>query len=233
MTTVRNRSVNTQSLVMYMGISCPNRTISGSAILRECAGCGRAFVPAGAQKYCAHTCYSATLSSPIEQRFWSKVNKTHSSGCWLWMANAVRGYGQFVLPRVEGQQRHVYAHRYAWELSHGSIPDGQFVLHACDVPLCCNPAHLFLGTQQDNLTDARQKGRLDARRPRTTTSFTPAERLTIFNLRGYRGICVDLARRHGVSKACITAIRKGRFKRPSHPFERVPSVPLEIRGEVA
>lgn len=232
MRTPRNPSATSLDLIMDVGQTCPNQTILESSILRECAGCGRGFVPTGPQRYCDPTCYGTSRRVPIQDRFWSKVNKQHVSGCWLWTANAIRGYGQFVLPRTNGKQPHVYAHRYAWELTHGSIPNEQFVLHACDVPLCCNPAHLFLGTQQENLTDARQKGRLDETRPRTRV-LTPAQRLEIFGLRAYRGICVDLARRYGVTLACISHVRKGRFKRPAHSFERVPSVHLEIRGEVA
>lgn len=51
------------------------------------------------------------------------------------------------------------SHRAAWELTHGPVPDGLFVLHRCDNPPCCNPAHLFLGTRGDNNRDARAKGR--------------------------------------------------------------------------
>jgi hypothetical protein len=51
------------------------------------------------------------------------------------------------------------SHRAAWKLTHGPIPDGLQVLHRCDNPPCCNPAHLFLGTQQDNIADMHKKGR--------------------------------------------------------------------------
>jgi len=53
----------------------------------------------------------------------------------------------------------VYAHRVAYEQAKGEIPKGQFVLHRCDNPACCNPDHLFLGTHQENMTDKVQKGR--------------------------------------------------------------------------
>lgn len=88
-----------------------------------------------------------------EDRFWMKVNKT--DGCWLWTAATFAyGYGIF---RVDG--RNQYAHRVAWELTNGPIPDGLSCLHRCDVPGCVNPDHLFLGTQGDNARDRNAKGR--------------------------------------------------------------------------
>jgi hypothetical protein len=212
------------------------------SVLRECAGCGRGFVPAGAQKYCDHDCYSASLRTPIESRFWAHVNKHDPSGCWLWTASTVRGYGQVTLPRENGKQRKTTAHRMAWELLRGPIPNGQFVLHVCDVPLCCNVAHLFLGTQQDNLNDARRKGRLvdglDARK------LSDDAYRDILSTPPTRGSSLLLQRRYGVTKTTISRIRRGvqglTFHRSvraqavlNSPFERVASVQLEIRGEVA
>ncbi len=88
-----------------------------------------------------------------EIRFWAKVNKNAANGCWLW-AGAVDDMGRGAF---NGKTRK--AHRAAWEFSHGSIPAGLCVCHRCDVPLCCNPAHLFLGTHQENMDDMGRKGR--------------------------------------------------------------------------
>jgi len=76
--------------------------------------------------------------------------------CWVWLASTVgAGYGHFSL----AGGRKILAHRFAWEQSKGAIPDGLKVLHRCDNPPCCNPNHLFLGTQADNVHDMMQKGR--------------------------------------------------------------------------
>jgi hypothetical protein len=93
----------------------------------------------------------------FSQRFWAKVKKTET--CWTWTAyRDPQGYGTFsVGPRATHAPHR--AHRVAWELTNGQIPDGSLVLHRCDNPSCVNPKHLFLGTHQDNQRDKVAKGR--------------------------------------------------------------------------
>lgn len=88
------------------------------------------------------------------RRFWDKVEKT--SRCWIWHG-AVEPNGYGVVTRGG---RNVRAHRYAWKISKGPIPDGLFVLHRCDYRICVRPAHLWLGTQADNMRDMVAKGRM-------------------------------------------------------------------------
>lgn len=88
------------------------------------------------------------------ERFWSKVDRT-GDGCWEWQASRTsHGYGQ-----VSTFRRPRGAHRVAWELVNGPIPDGLWVLHHCDNPPCVRSDHLFLGTVGDNSRDMAAKGR--------------------------------------------------------------------------
>lgn len=90
-------------------------------------------------------------------RFEDFVEPEPMSGCWLWMGCArPSGYGWF--SRSLPSKREA-AHRSSWLLYKGDIPNGMDVLHKCDMPMCVNPAHLFLGTQVDNNLDRDRKGR--------------------------------------------------------------------------
>lgn len=88
-------------------------------------------------------------------RFWSKALIDDSDKCWEWQACIhVSGYGQFnTNPDIER------AHRVAYKLVVGSIPEGMCVCHTCDNELCVNPNHLWIGTHADNNKDMMRKGR--------------------------------------------------------------------------
>ncbi len=93
------------------------------------------------------------------ERFWKNVNRMgpfpkdkRLGRCWVWTGYKVHGYGRFF---CDG--RHHMAHRFAWTLDNGAIPDGVKILHKCDNPPCVR--HLFSGTQAENVADMIAKGR--------------------------------------------------------------------------
>jgi len=95
------------------------------------------------------------MRNKILNRFLSKINQQTSTGCWEWIAGKHKfGYGMFW---VNGKT--IPAHRVAYKLFIGDIPESLSVLHKCDNPTCVNPEHLFLGTQMDNMKDMNSKGR--------------------------------------------------------------------------
>jgi hypothetical protein len=100
------------------------------------------------------------VTPPIDderrRRFWSKVDK--SGDCWTWTAGRDGKYGKFCMPKGQSCR----AHRISYEMAHGPIPDGMFVCHRCDNPLCVRPDHLFIGSNRDNVHDAVRKGRMFA-----------------------------------------------------------------------
>lgn len=92
---------------------------------------------------------------PVEIRLMSQIERIPFSGCWIWMGGTVvKGYGALII-----NNKSIYAHRLSYSIHNGEIPHGMMVCHTCDVTLCVNPNHLFLGTAFDNNMDKVSKGR--------------------------------------------------------------------------
>lgn len=93
----------------------------------------------------------------IAQDFWVNVDVKSVNACWEWQRGCTPdGYGKL----WDGKRKKkVLAHRYAYELTHGAIPIGLCICHSCDNRLCCNPNHLWVGTQAENMHDMSEKGR--------------------------------------------------------------------------
>lgn len=135
------------------------------------------------------------------ERFWGKVEKT--AGCWLWTEGTNgRGYGRFYATSL---RRQVPAHRFAFKLQFGSIPRGLVVCHACDVPLCVNPSHLFLGTQAENMADAVNKGRMRPGIVKLSPADIPCIRWRLAAGELQQAIAAD----YGVSSPAISRIATG------------------------
>lgn len=144
------------------------------SVNRPCRRCGKPFwvMPCFAtKKFCSMDCYQATRRDPASRDavLWSKVNKNGPNGCWVYSgACDRRGYGRpgigvGVYESGHPKTRRYYAHRRSYEIHNGPIPKGMLVLHKCDNPPCCNPEHLYLGTDKDNSHDCARKGRRNNR----------------------------------------------------------------------
>lgn len=142
-----------------------------------------------------------------EASFWSKVDRSGGDdACWPWTAaRTAFGYGT-TWWRGEAQR----AHRVAWAIAIGPIPDGLHVCHSCDDPPCCNPAHLWLGTAADNAADRDRKGRTGAARGDAHGARLHPERLARGDRSGARLHPERLARgeANGSAKLDEAAVRE-------------------------
>lgn len=176
--------------------------------IRVCKFCQRPFKSINcSQYYCSLRC-----------RFWAKVEKVGSDDCWNWTGGRhQQGYGLF---QHKGSTHK--AHRFAWLLTYGSIPDNLCVLHHCDNTSCCNPAHLFLGSQTDNMRDMFKK----SRQPHRYGENNARAKLTENQVKEIRGQLINgtkariLAIKYKVNQQTIWAIKYGRnwshIIRPAH-----------------
>lgn len=136
----------------------------------------------------------------VEERFARQIIKRGPDECWEWQAATTEGgHGQFGAGDIR-----TTAHRFAWALENGNIPDGQVVRHSCDNPPCCNPKHLLLGTQLENMGDCVDRGRNNKGEVTGTSVLTEGEVLQIrekWATRKYRQ--KDLGREFGVTQNTI------------------------------
>ena len=136
------------------------------------------------------------------KRFWSKVNVQSPEECWPWEATKIGpGYGQF---RLEGKM--IGAHRMAYILEVGEIPEGHEVCHSCDNPSCVNPAHLFVGTSQENSDDMKRKDRQARGEGHGGAKLTPDDVRAIRE--DTETSHAELGRRYGIMHTAIYKIRE-------------------------
>ncbi len=142
----------------------------------------------------------------IKERFDSKWTPEPFSGCWLWNGAPAgrKGYGRF---RLNGKVQ--LAHRVAWQIYRGEIPEFLCVLHDCDTSGCVNPDHLHIGTVRDNAIEAVERGHwvnINGER-NGNARLTNAQVIEIRNLIGISNKAI--ARRFGVSPSVIDKVRTG------------------------
>jgi hypothetical protein len=196
-----------------------------------CQHCGVSFrsypsrIGTGRSKYCSGGCAKKVLARTRERHWRDSFTELlwlpePNSGCWLWLGTTNRlGYGTI---SKRAKSNRIFAHRAAYLVAHGSIPDGLDVLHRCDVRCCVNPDHLFVGTHTDNMRDMMRKGRHRAVRgdkhgaAKVTPEIVQAIRASIEPRQ-------VLAARYGISKHTVHGIRGGgTWKHVIHPTIRAP-----------
>lgn len=109
---------------------------------------------------------AATGPSRGLERLWKYVIPEPNSGCWLWTGAVTPSPNGALRGQIALGGKHMLAHRAAYTLYKGSIPDGLMICHKCDNPLCVNPDHLYAGTHADNMADMKNRKRYFAAKDR-------------------------------------------------------------------
>lgn len=165
----------------------------------RCEGCARCAVPPSTTNPRKAKTMSVDLDT--QERFWSKVDKGGSGGCWEWVGSrSPTGYGRFYFNGVNERAHRVSA------LYAGHDISGRMVCHRCDNPGCVRPSHLFVGTHNDNMKDKVAKGRQSRNRGPKNGRAHLTRKQVLEARRIYRsGECsqAELARRWGVPRSTI------------------------------
>lgn len=156
----------------------------------------------------------ARARRPLSERLWKYIEKHGPDECWPWIGKSVsHGYG--IIGKGGRSEGKIRAHRAVWEEIHGQIQEGGrgyhgwVVMHTCDNRLCCNPAHLQLATQADNVRDMDEKARRKWKSP-GRGEMHPRAKYTEEQVRAVRrdtGTPTEIARRHGVPVGWVGSIR--------------------------
>jgi DNA-binding XRE family transcriptional regulator len=143
------------------------------------------------------------------QRFWNKVQKGKRDECWLWLGG-INSTGRGIF-WFNGNS--VHAHRVAWILTNGPIPQNKWILHHCDNGPCVNPKHLFIGDHAANMRDMIAKGRqADQRGENSHRAKLASSQVKKIRRRWKPYIYSQqkLANEYGVSRSAIQAVLDGR-----------------------
>jgi len=167
----------------------------------------------------------STRRPPLEERFWSRVERT--DGCWLWRGHINQdGYGR--LPVGEPtRSRMVMAHRLALFLEGREVPPGMVTRHKCNNPSCVRPDHLEIGTQAENVGDTVAAGRVPRGEQAHNAVLTAED---VAEIRRSTETHREIAERFGIAAGSVHAIRTGR--RWGHVDEKASGHPRR-QGEKA
>lgn len=148
------------------------------------------------------------LKEPLDVRLWREVDQSGGpEACWPWVGGPhIKAYGA-----ISHNRRTIHASRAAWIVTHGD-PGRLYVLHRCDNPPCCNPAHLFLGTHQDNMADmaAKKRGMRGARH-----NFAKLTDAQVVEMRAAYATgtvtSLDFEKQYGVTRTQAQGIVRGKY----------------------
>lgn len=155
------------------GMGLPPKRLKRERASLKCEYCGHTFeVPAwrkdrGGVRFCSVGCHNRSHAAKVKhsdearlENFCANIQCGTFDECWEWQGGLDHyGYGLAYVPTGNGRSKTSKAHRLAFELFYGISPGKLFVCHSCDNRPCCNPFHLWLGTNADNQEDKRVKGR--------------------------------------------------------------------------
>lgn len=152
-------------------------------------------------------------------RFNAKWQPEPNSGCWLWTAailfpkNARPTDIRPIIGLGSRKDGTAIASRVSWQLHNGPIPAGIDVCHHCDVPLCVNPDHLFLGTRRENMQDSLRKGRYTARQYRNGGEHPMAllSEVEVIAIRASTEASPVVGAAYGIAAVTVRAIRQRRI----------------------
>jgi hypothetical protein len=143
------------------------------------------------------------ISESLIRRFHAMWMPVPWSGCWIWLG-ATSDFGHGVIGVGKRSEGLIRAHRLSYLLHKGEIPDGQYVLHDCDVASCVNPDHLHLGTIRDNVKEMMERGRGRGQyKPQVPVEVVLAIRQDTRSER-------EMGEAHGISAALAGMIRRGK-----------------------
>jgi hypothetical protein len=148
------------------------------------------------------------LHLPIEKKFWLYVDRREDGECWEWTGFKDKdGYG-----KIRVGKRNVAAHRIAWELTHGPIPDGQLVRHKeCNNPGCVNPTHLRLGDHLQNMRDRVEANHYATGERHHAAKLSDDEAQAVRSATGTYKQIADMFR---ISESQVGNIKRGDQRRP-------------------
>lgn len=142
---------------------------------------------------------------PLSMRIENNSMPVTDCGCQIWLGTKnSRGYGL-----ISVNKKVLTAHRASWIAFRGNVPNEMHVLHHCDVKLCVNPDHLFIGTHKDNMDDRDRKGR-NKPRPGILNSNAKLTVADILAIRSSSDGCCKLAKKYGMNKTSMARIRSGK-----------------------